>query len=183
MPSPIIDPTLRGATTQDLILIAIVDRLRGKIADYNDQNCWESDDPVPDSHDGGDEFCTVCFGDGSFPNEFFAGGGDATLTEMGSIIIAPSVLFRGDRPRRRRRRLVGNSADTKAKSLLNRKRQILTALFADHWDLADGAKPLLRDMPSPVRCTAPGEIMVGQAKYSQMRLTIETTFDWDLSNA
>jgi hypothetical protein len=173
-----IDSTLRGATSQDLVLISIVDRLRDAIQDYNDQNCWESDDPVPLSHPGGDEFCTVSFGDGQFPAEFFAGGGADTLTEMGVVIIAPTVPLRGDRPRRRLRRI---AKDADGKSLLQRKREILKALFASDWEPAKGTKPLLRDMPSPLSSSAPGEVMVGDAKMLQMRIMVRTVFDWDLA--
>lgn len=169
--------SLRGSTTQELILIAIVDRLRLTIENYNDQNCWESDDPVPTSHAGGDEFCTVSFGDGSFPSEFFSGGGHDTLTEMGSVIIAPTVPMRGDRPRRRRRRI---HADSEGVSLISRKRLILQSLFSADWEPSYESQPLLRDMPSPMRCTAPGEVMIGEAKYLQIRLTVQTTFDWTM---
>lgn len=173
------DPTLRGQTTQILILEAIVDRLIDQIPAYNDQNCWVSDSPVPLSHPGGDELCTVSFGDGSFPHEFFTGGGQDTLVEMGSIIIAPTVPMRGDRLRRRMRRI----AEDDGKSLLDRKQQILRALFFDHWEPVFGEQPLLRDMPAPTRCTAPGEVMIGEARMLQIQITIDTTFDWDLANA
>ena len=174
-----IDPVKRGATTQDLILTAIVDRLINQIAEYNDQNCWESDDPVPLSHPGGYEFCTVSFGAGNFPHEFFTGGGAETLTEAGSVTIAPTVTLTGDRPRRRRRRL---TSDTDGRNLINRKLQILKALFGSSWEPADGDQPLLRDLPSPVNCSAPAEVMIGEARMLQLRLTIATTFDWDLSD-
>ncbi|MGV3486233.1 MAG: hypothetical protein ACO1RT_17575 [Planctomycetaceae bacterium] len=174
-----LDATLRGATTQDLVLIAFVDRLRDQIAEYTDQNCWESDDPVPLTHPGGGEFCTVSFGDGDFPAEFFAGSSDETLTEMGSVIIAPTIPMDGDRPRRRRRRLVDDSGGV---SLIHRKRQILRALFKSEWEPFVGLQPLLRDMPSPVRCSAPGEVVIGEKKMLQMRITVRTVFDWDLDS-
>lgn len=175
-PSP--NLSLRGATTQDLILIAVVDRLRNAISEYNDQNCWESDDPVPLSHPGGDEFCTVSFGDGQFPSEFFAGGGADTLTEMGIVVVAPTVLLRGERPRRRLRRLVD---DKDGRSLMHRKRAILRALFGSDWEPAYKGRPLLRDMASPLSCSAPGEVMIGEAKMLQMRIMVRTVFDWDLA--
>lgn len=171
------DPTLRGQTDQSDILDAIVARLIDQIPAYSDQNCWVSDHPVPLSHPGGDEFCTVSMGNGRFPHEFFTGGGQETLTEQGSIIIAPTVPMRGDRVRRRYRRIAGDEN----KSLLDRKRQILRAMVYNHYDLVLGEKPLLRDMPAPMQCTAPIEIQVGEAKMLQVQITIETVFDWDLS--
>lgn len=171
------DPTLRGQTDQILILEAIVDRLIDQIEIYNDQNCWVSDNAVPLTHPGGDEFCTVSFGAGNFPHEFFSGGGQDTLTESGSIIIAPTVHIRGDRPRRRLRAI----ADNDGKSLLDRKRQILRALFRDHWEPVFEEQPLLRDMISPGLCSAPGEIVVGEARMMQIQLAVDITFDWDLS--
>ena len=173
-----LDPSLRGRITQDSVLEVIGDRLRAAIEIYNDQNCWESDDPVPLSHPGGDEFCTVSLGSGNFPPEFFDGAGAATLVEMGSVIIAPTVPIRGDRPRRRRRRL---SSDADGKNLLNRKYLILKALFGEDWEPAAGLQPLLRDLPHPVSCSAPGEVHVGETTMLQLRLMIQTTFDWDLS--
>jgi hypothetical protein len=175
-----LDPSLRGPVTQDLILIAFVDRLRDQIGEYNDQNCWETDDPIPLSHPGGNEFCTVSFGDGQFPGEFFAGGGSDTLTEAGSVIIAPTVPLQGDRPRRRRRRLVGEIDDPDKRTLLERKREILKALFASDWEPASDDQPLLRDLPSPVACSAPAEVTVGEALMLQMRISIQTVFDWDI---
>lgn len=175
-----IDPTKRGKTDQALILTAIVDRLIAEIEDYNDQNCWESDDPVPDSAPGGYEFCTVSFGGGNFPREFFDGGGHETLTESGSVIIAPTVTLTGDRPRRRRRRL---TADADGRNLMNRKRLILKALFGSQWEPADGDKPLLRDLPSPLSCSPASDVQIGEARMLQMRITIATTFDWDLTGA
>lgn len=171
------DSSLRQHCTQDLILSAFVDQLRCEIDGYNDQNCYESDDPVPATHPGGDEFCTVSMGAGTYPAEFYAGAGHETLTEMGSIIIAPTVPMRGDRINHRRRRLID---DTDRKSLLQRKIDILRALFATQWEPVFQNRPLLRDMPSMTRCTAPGEVMVGEARYLQIQLTIQTTFDWDL---
>lgn len=173
-----LDPSLRGRITQDQILTAIADRLLEKIEIYTDANCWISDDPVPLSHPSGDEFCTVSLGSGSFVSELFDGAGADTLTEMGSVIIAPTVPIRGDRPRRRRRRI---SSDPDGKSLLNRKYLILKALFSEEWEPADGVQPLLRDMPHPVSCSQPGEVHVGDATMLQLRIVIQTTFDWDLA--
>ncbi|MBL8869516.1 MAG: hypothetical protein JNK90_06955 [Planctomycetaceae bacterium] len=41
---------------------------------------------------------TVVPGEGIFPPEFFAGGGNATLTEQGSVIVTPMVCMKLDRP-------------------------------------------------------------------------------------
>lgn len=174
----IIDSSLRGSTTQERILLSIAQRLIAQIPVFTDQNCWVSDDPVPLSHPGGNEFCTVSFGSGTFADEFFAGAGDDTLTEMGSIVVAPTVPMTGQRVRRRSRRIAN---DPTGQHLSNRKRQILTALLADGWEPADGEKPLLRDMMSPKSCTAPGEVVIGEAKMLQIQLSFSTVFDWDLS--
>lgn len=174
-----LDATLRGATTQDKILDAIVDRLRESVDVYNDQNCWVSDDPIPLSHPGGEEFCTVSFGDGIFPPEFFTGGGELTLVEMGSIVIAPTIRQTGDRPRRKARRI---ATDSENRNLLYRKLQILKSLFKNDWEPAFETQPLLRDLPNPTRCSSPAEVMVGEIKMIQFRLTISTVFDWDLSD-
>lgn len=173
-----IDPTLRGQSLQDDILEAIVVRLIELIPEYSDQNCFISDDPVPEVHPGGDEFCTVSIGDGNFPGEFFVGGGADTLVEDGSVVIAPTLPTRGGRRYRKERFISG---ETNGKTLLERKRQILKALFAEHWEPLKVTKPLLRDQISPIRCTAPGEVHVAQAKMLQLRVIVRTTFDWDLS--
>ena len=175
-----IDPTLRGQTSQDAILEAITARLIDRIDGYADQNCFISDDPEPSAFPGKDEFCSVSIGDGNFPAEFFTGGGDDTLCEDGSIIIAPTLPTRGGRSYRRHRFISG---EHNGKTLLNRKRQILAALFRDDWEPVVGEKPLLRDMISPLHCTRPFDVKIGEAWMLQMRLTIRTTFDWDLSDA
>ena len=76
--------SLRGRTVQPKIVSAVVERLRSAVPGYNDQNCFESNQPVPAAFSGGRECCTVSIGAGSFPHEFFAGAGSATLVEDGS---------------------------------------------------------------------------------------------------
>lgn len=81
----------RGRTVQPKIVTAVVEGLRAAVPGYNDQNCFESDQPVPAAFFGGRQCCTVSIGAGSFPHEFFAGAGSATLVEDGSLIITPMI--------------------------------------------------------------------------------------------
>ena len=171
-----INSSLRGRTVQPKIVSAVVERLRAVVPGYNDQNCFESDQPVPAAFSGGRECCTVSIGAGSFPHEFFAGAGSATLVEDGSLIITPMIEVRTDRSWRQKNQLLDG------RGLLERKRQILVALFGTpDWEPADGAQPLLRDLLAPLRSSQPGEVMVGEARMVALQLSVQTVFDWDLS--
>lgn len=81
MPPQLVYPHLRSRATQDEILIAIRDRLRSAIDVLNDSNCFVTDQPIPWHMPKGAYCVTVAPGEGTFPTEFFEGGGNATLTE------------------------------------------------------------------------------------------------------
>lgn len=172
----VVSQYLRAYSTPDEILAAIVDRLRERVAGYNDQNCWESDQPIPISHPGGGELCTVSMGGGDFPPEFFGGGGADTLTERGLIVVTPIVPVRGDRPYRRSRRVRSDPG-----SVLTRKRQILSALFADPtWEPAVDGRPLLRELMSPGRATDPHDVTTGESRMIAIQISMNVLFDWSL---
>lgn len=173
---PLVDSTLRGRTTQKLILQAFVARLIADIDDYNSQNCFVSDQPVPPQFIGGRSFCTVSPGSGRFPQEFFGGAGDHTLVEDASVIITPGMARKLDKPHKRDA-VILNLSD----SLVQRKHDILQSLFGEIWEPADGDQPLLRDLPSPVSVTAPADVRVGETDMIALQITVATVFDWDLS--
>ncbi len=175
-----IDPTLRGQADQEPILDSIVARLIDRIPEFNDQNCWLSDQAIPLTMPGGRIACTVSPGPGRFPSEFFAGAGHETLVEDGSVVITPILMINLDRPRRARRRLIEHEDQTKG--LIFYKKAILAALFAhSDWEPHEGRQPLLRDMLSPIRCDAPTDVVVGEAQGLAMKINISTVFDWNLS--
>jgi hypothetical protein len=173
-----VDPSLRGQTLQEPILQAITARLIGQIEDYNDQNCFISDQAIPITLPGGRIACTVSVGSGRFPNEFFAGGGADTLTEDGSIVITPMLVINLDRPRRASRKIVDR--DDQTKGLLYYKWAILRALFSHPWEPTRGEQPLLRDMLSPISCDDPQDAKIGETVATVMKMRISTVFDWRL---
>jgi len=174
-----IDPSLRGQTNQEPILDSIVARLIDQIEDYNDQTCFVSDQAIPITLPGGRIACTVSMGPGRFPSEFFAGGGADTLTEDGSIVITPILAINLDRPRRARRKIVGQ--DDQTKGLLYYKGAILRALFASTWEPSAGAQPLLRDMLSPLSCDDPQDVQIGKTMATAFKMRVSTVFDWRLT--
>lgn len=174
-----IDPTLRGRTTQEKILTAIVDRLIDKIDRLNDQNCILADQAIPVNVPGGRFIVTVSPGSGSFVGQMFAGAGADTLSEDGSAIITPIVIQNLDRPRQSRRRLVGT--DDQTLGLYEWKAEILSALFGyDDWEPADDDQPLLREQLAPLRCDAPADVQIASATATAMKIIVSTVFDWQV---
>lgn len=110
MPPQLVYPHLRFRATQDEILIAIRDRLRSAIDVLNDSNCFVTDQPILLHVPNGAYCVTVAPGERIFPSEFFAGGGNATLTEQGSVIVTPMVCMKLDRPFRSELQPIGASA-------------------------------------------------------------------------
>lgn len=172
-----IDPTLRGKTTQDVILKAIAARLRSQLDGYTEQNCFEADQPFPLTHPGGDEICTVSIGGGNFDSQMWEGGGTDTLVDHGTIIVCPIIAARSRRPKNVAKQLYDGS-----ESLVNRKHQVLKALLDPTWEPYDEntGQPYLRDLLAPNGYTSPQEVHIGEAKYIAMQVTFSTVFDWDL---
>jgi hypothetical protein len=147
---------------QDEILIANCDRLRGAIQGLNDSNCFVTYQPIPLHFPSGFYCVTVAPGEGSFPAEFYAGGGNATLTEQGSVIVTPMVCMKLDRPFRSEQALLQPD-----RGLLVWKRSILKALLV--WDVSNfpgpaweptdaNGRPLLRSQLQPRTSTAPADV-------------------------
>ena len=177
-----LDNGSRGKTTQDKILLSIVERLIDQIDDLNEANCWLSDQPIPVSIPGGRFAVTVSMGNGNFPHEFFTGSGTETLVEDGSIVITPIVAVVSDRPRQKWRKITGPTQSGDTPSILYFKHAILKALLADNsWEPSFDNVPILRDMLAPISVDGPQDVRVGEtmAAASQMRFSV--VFDWDLT--
>lgn len=170
------------------VLEAISDRLIDAIGFLNEDNCYLTDQPVPATMPGGRSIVTVSMGGGTFPHEYFAGGGIETLTEDGSIIITAIVTNRNDRPGRRGRRVGvkplskrnepdGNDTPT----LLEHKRAILRALLVEWEPQNDSGLLLLRDQLAARSSTAPSDVRIGETMGTALQLQFSAPFDWDLS--
>ena len=172
--------TRRDRTTQDVILEAIVERLISTIPELNDQTCWVSDQPIPNTLPQGKFAVTVSMGAGRFPAEFFAGGGSSTVTEDGSVVITIILATTLDRPKRAWRRIVGGSS-ANMPSLLSFKLAILKSLLAGTWEPKADGQPILRDLIAPLSCDDPRDVQIGETIGSAMQMRFSTVFDWRLS--
>lgn len=180
-----LDFTKRSRTKQERILFSVVDRLIDRVQYLNDQNCWVCDQPIPLSLPGGRYAVTVSPGGGQFPHEFFGGAGKDTLTEDGSLVITPIVVNTIDRPRRAWQKIAGgDDADIVelTPNLLSMKHDVLDSMIGDEaWEPNHGGVPILRDMLSPISCTDPSDVPVGETQAIAMQIRFGTLFDWDLS--
>lgn len=175
-----INPTLRGQSDEEFILQSIVDRLRDKVERLNDQNCFICDQAIPLTHPGGRYLVTVSMGAASYVGQMFAGAGNATIAQDGSVIITVILINHLDRPRQSARRVIGN--DDQTAGLIQWKKQILRALFGfdDGWEPFHGDQPLLREQMAPLRVDAPADATIGEARGTAMKLIVSVVFDQKL---
>ena len=166
----------RVRTTEQNVLRAIRDRLRDKVEAYNDQNCVLLEQPIPEEIPGGQEFCTVSPGGGSYPPEMFTGGTIKVMTEDSQVIVTPLVRHMRDRTRRAEQALLSDED-----GLTVRKHQILEALLGEDWEPVDVLGDyILKEQLAPRSAQAPGDIQVGKCKMVGMSLTFFAPFDWDI---
>ena len=183
MPPQLVYPHLRSRATQDEILIVIRDRLRSAIQGLNDSNCFVTDQPIPLHLPNGGYCVTVSPGEGSYPAEFYSGGGNATLTEQGSLIVTPMVCMKLDRPFRSEQALL--QVD---RGLLWWKRSILQALLVWNandfpgaaWEVtASDGRPLVRNQLQPQRASAPADVP-DHSGWLGMQISFGMVWDWNV---
>jgi hypothetical protein len=126
----------------------------------------------------------VAAGERTFPSEFFAGGGNATLTEQGSVIVTPMVSMKLDRPFRSEQSLLQPN-----RGLLWWKSSILQALLVwdptnfpgPAWEVTtpDG-RPLLRSELQPIRASAAADVP-DHGGWLGMQLVLAMQWDWEMS--
>lgn len=143
-------------------MIAIRDRLRTAIDVLNDSSCFVTDQPIP-LHMPSGAFCvTVAPCEETFPTKFFAGGGDATLNEQGTVIVTPMVCMKLDRPFRSEQALLQLDC-----GLVWWKRSILKAFHVwdptnfpgPSWEVTDSdGRSLLRSELQPIRASTPADV-------------------------
>lgn len=189
----ITQPNLRSRADQSDILLSFADRLRTHPL-LNTQNVVITDQPVPEQFPGGGYCVTVCPGPGEFPYEMWAVGHHSTATEDGSVIVSIYTQHKRDRPGRMEARITGRKTQddtvlsTERPPLLKWKRDILQLLtvetpahgpMSQAWEPDKDGIPLLREIPSPRRCTQPME--VGEHPgWLTIQITFAVTWDWDL---
>lgn len=175
----------RREGTQERLILAIVDRLIQQIPILNDSTCFVSDFEVPDEFPPtGDVFCTVCIGEGNFPDEFFAGGGPVTTTEASTVVVTICARSNLDSTHRREVTLL-----THEKAILTQlKPMILAALTSNEmedgtrqpWEPQIDGAPVLREPMQPVRATRPAPIS-GESDWYGVSITFRTLMDWDFT--
>lgn len=170
-------------TDHNEVLAAFAAKLIADGEGFTEDNCWLTDQAVPASMPAGRWAITISIGPGRYPHEYFSGGGQNTLVEDGSVIVSPIVAVVSDRPARAWKKIGGkepNSGD--APTLLDLKRRILGVILKDHWEPTDDdGNPMLRDQISPISCSSPQDVRIGQTVASMMQLQFSTVFDWNLS--
>ncbi len=181
--------TKRNRAEQDEVLEAFAARLREHPL-LNTATVVVDDQPVPVAFPHGGYLMVVAPGAGEFPHNIWADSHHASATEDSSVIIGIyAQSFKGK---------LGNKQEllTSRKpgkpSLLQWKRAALKLLCVSDelnaigephiWEPAIGDRPLLRDLPQPVRCTAPMDVP-DHAGWYGIQLTFSCTWDWDLYRA
>lgn len=168
--------------TQQEILEAVVTRLRACVPEYTDLTCFVSDHPTPVSFPAGPVCCTVSLGSGTFPEPFFAGGGHLTLCEQTTLLVAPYVRSKLDKPAQTTQIMLNET-----KGLVSRfKPAILKALLVDDssgtrvtWQPLDTTgNRLLRSNLAPANCSAAAPDASGE--FMGMILAFSVEFDWRL---
>ncbi len=179
---------IRSRAKQGDILEQIADRLVDQIDELTPDNCFLAEQPIPLSMPTGLYCVTVSLGPSQFPHEFFEAAGVDQLVDDASVVITPIVAVQGDQPRKKWRRVVGNTEGTPAfrgnerPSLLYFKESVLRALlYAADWEPELDNQLLLRDQLSAVSSDAPHDVRVGEAMCAAMEMRFKTVFDWDLA--
>jgi len=116
--------------TEADMLEAVQNRLRDKIEEYNETNCWFDDDPLPTRDDPGHFLfaCSVSPVDGNFNQEDQLGGSRCMLQESSGFIITPMRRYEVDYPQTADEVMVAAPDDAIIKKW---KPAILNALLID----------------------------------------------------
>ena len=169
----------RQYATQEQVVNAIRARLIDKVPEFHENTCFVTDEPVPATgYPHAQIFATVSIGDGTFPPEFFAGGGDGQVTENGTVVITTFSQLRTDNTGE-----ITQAGFGAEKGLISRfKPAILAALLKDDWEPVADKNELLRNQLYPVSCSRVGSapISQGSQSYLNFSITFGTDFDWQL---
>ena len=185
-----INAQLRGRAEQDEILDAFAARLREHPL-LNTGTVVIEDQPVPRAMPSGGYLITVSPGAGEFPHNLWANGHHSTATEDGSVIIGVYLYSVKDRLGRKEAAMTSRAPGKP--SLMAWKRAVLKILTVSDetvpagrtkqsWEPAIGARPLLRDIPQPVRATAVLDLPQHKG-WIGFQIVFSCTWDWDLYRA
>lgn len=165
-----------GKATQTEILLAIQQRLRDRVDGFSEATCFYDDEPFPLIMPPHEVFCTIAPTDSTFPQEFFTGGGEETLTEASGVTVTVFRLCNLDQPDRAEVAML----EPERGLLTKFKLQILKALLKDAWEPERGTTQLLRNQLSPASASAPRRYEGSKNKWTYMSITFNTDFDWNL---
>lgn len=168
--------------TQKQILDAIVERLRDKVDDLGDTNCFASDQRQPVSWPPDHHAVTVSVGGGRFPEPFYASAGALTLCEQTTVAVTVWLHMDLDRSGRVEEALLSECG-----LISDWKPDILRALLITEDDdgnpipwhpVGEDGLGLLRNMLAPLSCSDVFTDAAGE--WIGMTLTFGVDFDWRL---
>lgn len=165
------------ATTQAVVLGAVVDRIRAEVSEFsNESTCFVADAPWPSVEVHSDLFCTVAPGDGTFDPEMPVGAGELGIREHLTVRVTVWSRLMLDRLEQAELQF----ADS-ARGLSTLKHKLLKALagrqlFTD----ADETVQLLTEHLRPTRSRHPPGKQ-HEDDYSTFGLELEAVFDWNLT--
>ena len=162
---------LRIATTQDAVLLAIVDRLRLQLSLSNSQ-CFLSVQPEAQPTVNQNLWMTVSPEDGRIDESAFAGGGQETLFEETFAVITIFSAMRLDRPEHSISFLT-----EAARGVLIAKRKVLKALAG--FDPVNGDGDLILNEPMiPTSCPRP---LNDRQRIGDVQLWFSLSYRWDMT--
>jgi len=164
-------PGLRTTTTQDAVLLAIVDRLRAKLS-LSESECFLSVHPEGQPTVNHNLWMTVSPEDGQIDGSAFVGGGAATLFEETFAVITIFSAMRLDRPEHSVSFLT-----EEARGVLVAKRKVLKALAGFDPTNTDGDM-ILNEPLIPTSCPRP---LNDRQRIGDVQLWFSLSYCWDVS--
>lgn len=184
-----INPALRGRATESEVLECVAARLREHPL-LNNATVVVEDQSIPEAMPAGGYCLVVAPGAGEFPHTLVSGGGHAQCTEDGSVTIGIYKQSFKDKLGSKEAAMLKSTPNNP--SLLEWKRLVIRQLLVGDdetilgdpqmWEPSIDGRPLLRDLPLPVRATAIMDIP-DHPGWKGLQVTFSMTWDWDLYRA
>jgi len=158
------------------LLTALVAKLRTDL-DLGERQCYQTWEPEvpPKIQRGGDYAVSVAFGEGSFDQSLFDGGGRGQLTEDMAILVTAYSRVRLD------------STDVAEQAFHETERGLfilarkIVKVFAAYDPEPAAGRTCLRELLRPVRIGRP--IVDKESSLGSISLQFIASWDWDLTSA
>jgi hypothetical protein len=164
--------SIRVPTTQDAVLLSIVDRLRKELS-LNESTCFLSVSPEASPTVDQNLWLTVSPEDGMIDDAAWSGAGQAALIEHTFVVVTIFSAMRLDRPQHS----VSFLTDS-ARGVLVAKRNVLKALAGFDPLNVDGDM-LLCEPLTPTTCPRP---LNDRQRIGDVQLWFSTVFQWDMTS-